>query len=155
VRIEIIPSGIRSIPMVLHCPACGLQHIDAPDESKGWMNPPHRSHLCHHCGYVWRPADVFTQGVQAITTRGENDSPAPAPGGAPRCPDCPHKPHLGPCLCRNGQTANPCPCFRSSLKSAEQPTPWKGYALCRGECGRALREEERAKGNLCEDCATK
>jgi hypothetical protein len=78
---------------------------------------------------------------------------AAAPSGAPRCPGCPHKPHLGPCFCL--ENGGPCRCFRSSLKSAEQPTPWKGYALCRGECGRALREEERAKGNLCEDCATK
>src|SRR5574340_600312 len=25
---------------------------------KGWDNPPHRSHLCHGCGHIWRPADV-------------------------------------------------------------------------------------------------
>lgn len=117
-RIQFIPSGIRSIPMVLHCPACGLQHIDTPDEAKGWMNPPHRSHLCHHCGYVWRPADVFTQGVQAITTRGQNDSPAPAPSGVPRCPDCPHRPHLGPCPCRDALTGERCRHFRVSAALA-------------------------------------
>lgn len=65
------------IPMVLHCPACGAQHVDAPDEAVGWANPPHRSHLCHGCGHVWRPADVPTTGVAAIATRGERDASAP------------------------------------------------------------------------------
>lgn len=79
------------IDMVLHCPACGAQHIDAP-ESPGeytlrgydplgavalaWTNPPHRSHLCHGCGHIWRPADVPTNGVAAVKTRGKNDPPA-------------------------------------------------------------------------------
>lgn len=65
------------IQMILHCPACGVQHIDAPDErTEAWGNPPHRSHLCHGCGHIWRPADVATEGVAAIQTRGSNDSPA-------------------------------------------------------------------------------
>jgi len=63
---------LESIPMVLHCPSCGLQHIDAP--SPGWDNPPHRSHLCHGCGTIWRPADVPTVGVEAIQTRGVADT---------------------------------------------------------------------------------
>jgi hypothetical protein len=91
------------IDMVLHCPSCGLQHIDAPrlagdagapphptegmsheeaqplidalaDYEASWTNPPHRSHLCHHCGHIWRPADVPTNGVAQIKTRGKNDS---------------------------------------------------------------------------------
>lgn len=75
------------IDMVLHCPACGLQHIDAPEKGKlisggpnagrvkpGWTNPPHRSHLCHGCDHVWRPADVPTNGVAAVKTKGKNDS---------------------------------------------------------------------------------
>lgn len=75
------------IPMVLHCPECGLQHIDAPEPGEfissgpnagrvraGWSNPPHRSHLCHGCGYVWRPADVPTVGVPCVATKGTNDS---------------------------------------------------------------------------------
>jgi hypothetical protein len=79
----------QPIDMVLHCPACGLQHIDAPEPNMGaitgdgvkienahnWTNPPHRSHLCHGCGHIWRPADVPTNGVAAIKTRGERDSP--------------------------------------------------------------------------------
>jgi hypothetical protein len=83
--------------MVLFCPACGKQHIDAPknctvhdchfysvcyaeangqpDQCNRWTNPPHRSHLCAGCGYIWRPADVPTNGVAAIKTKGKNDSP--------------------------------------------------------------------------------
>ena len=53
------------IDMILHCPKCGVQHIDAP-EGEGWTNPPHRSHLCHTCATVWRPADVATNGVREI-----------------------------------------------------------------------------------------
>ena len=81
--------GASPIDMVLHCPVCGAQHIDAPDhpyyggKSDGngftprWDNPPHRSHLCHECGHIWRPADVPTNGVAEIWTKGKNDSPMP------------------------------------------------------------------------------
>jgi hypothetical protein len=68
------------IPMILHCPRCTYQHVDEPDErTEGWANPPHRSHLCHWCGHIWRPADVPTEGVKAIQTRGTNDSAPEAP----------------------------------------------------------------------------
>lgn len=72
------------IDMVLYCPVCGVQHIDKPesraDEQEralvyDWTNPPHRSHLCHGCGHIWRPADVPTNGVQAVKTKGKADSP--------------------------------------------------------------------------------
>lgn len=80
------------IPMVLHCPRCGAQHIDqATDE---WPNPPHRSHLCsaEGCGTIWRPADVPTVGVEAIETRSTSDNwppivcACPATGHLPNCP---------------------------------------------------------------------
>lgn len=64
------------IPMVLWCPACGMQHIDEPAPEKGWDNPPHRSHECQACGLVWRPADVPTTGVGAIRTKGARDGRA-------------------------------------------------------------------------------
>ena len=67
------------IPMVLHCPVCGQQHIDEPDPDNGWLNPPHRSHLCLGCGCIWRPADVLTTGVAAIKTRGSKDTWGPHP----------------------------------------------------------------------------
>lgn len=78
--------GDAPIDMVLHCPNCGLQHIDAPDEPGSamaglpvWTNPPHRSHKCHGCGHIWRPADVPTNGVSAVKTKGKNDSPITGP----------------------------------------------------------------------------
>lgn len=64
----------RPIPMLLFCPACGAQHVDAPEPETGWDNPPHKSHTCHGCGTIWRPADVETVGVAEITTRGEADT---------------------------------------------------------------------------------
>lgn len=70
------------IPMVLHCPQCGSQHIDAP--SGEWTNPPHKSHLCSGCGAIWRPADVPTTGVAAVATRGKADTwPKPASDALP------------------------------------------------------------------------
>lgn len=78
-------SNPAHINMILHCPNCGEQHIDAPSDDAydgnppTWTNPPHRSHLCHHCGHVWRPADVPTNGVAEIKTKGKNDSPGITP----------------------------------------------------------------------------
>lgn len=60
------------INMLLWCPQCNAQHIDAPSE--GWNNPPHRSHLCHECGCIWRPADVATNGVAEVKTAGDADT---------------------------------------------------------------------------------
>jgi predicted RNA-binding Zn-ribbon protein involved in translation (DUF1610 family) len=76
------------IDMILYCPNCGQQHIDEPGETtrwannehpprvtgEPWTNPPHRSHLCHACGMIWRPADVATNGVAEIKTKGHHDS---------------------------------------------------------------------------------
>lgn len=68
----------KPIDMVLHCPTCGRQHIDQPDEARGWSNPPHSSHLCRTsdggCGTIWRPADVPTNGVERVATRGKADT---------------------------------------------------------------------------------
>ncbi|MCI0393270.1 MAG: helix-turn-helix domain-containing protein [Acidobacteria bacterium] len=70
----------RVIDMILYCPNCHEQHIDAPDPAQGWTNPPHKSHQCHNCTddagnpFVWRPADVHTNGVRQIKTRGMRDS---------------------------------------------------------------------------------
>lgn len=63
------------IPMLLFCPACGMQHID---EGRWAREIVHRSHLCASCEHVWRQADVPTIGVAAITTEGAADgSPVP------------------------------------------------------------------------------
>lgn len=90
------PAAEKPIDMILLCPKCGTQHVDR-DESNNrmhspgcnvscgtlggcscgfdslWRNPPHRSHLCAGCGHIWRPADVPTNGVAAIKTKGKND----------------------------------------------------------------------------------
>lgn len=38
-----------------------------------WLNPPHKSHRCGVCNHVWRPADVPTNGVLTLETRGKAD----------------------------------------------------------------------------------
>lgn len=82
-----------SFDMVLHCWRCGVQHIDKEETQEDyvtrlmhqqeqedkvitirWTNPPHCSHLCAECGFIWRPADVATNGVAAIKTKGKSDS---------------------------------------------------------------------------------
>lgn len=83
---------VAPIDMVLFCPACKMQHIDAPDvvdqyptpekDAAHWSNPPHRSHLCHGCGHIWRPANVPTNGVRAVKKTGKADSPIAAPVAA-------------------------------------------------------------------------
>lgn len=79
-------SDEKPVDMILHCPVCHEQHVDEPekhrvmvhgvhvDDAVSWDNPPHRSHLCHNCGCIWRPADVPTNGVAVIQTRGKADS---------------------------------------------------------------------------------
>lgn len=80
---ELLSQARDPIQMILFCPSCGLQHIDAPEyegvnhedgSASMWDNPPHRSHLCHGCGHIWRPADVATEGVASIQTRGKADT---------------------------------------------------------------------------------
>lgn len=72
------PPDETPIPMVLHCPRCGEQHID--DATEEWPNPPHRSHQCQApgCNTIWRPADVATAGVHHISTKGKSDNWEPA-----------------------------------------------------------------------------
>lgn len=84
---------IKPIDMLLFCPKCHKQHVDAPEKSEWvddsdplaamaqvldtkevWDNPPHKSHLCHACGTIWRPADVPTNGVFNINTKGKDDN---------------------------------------------------------------------------------
>lgn len=98
------------IDMVLHCPACGLQHIDQPetdaeyterlhesswwdlggDKPARWTNPHHKSHECRKihggCGHIWRPADVPTNGVAVVKTKGKADSPIAARASQPATP---------------------------------------------------------------------
>jgi hypothetical protein len=98
-------SNEQPIDVVLFCPQCFMQHIDKaePDvcelcgegreshpeigkvrrcqqtgqEFTSWLNPPHKSHRCHKCNFVWRPADVPTNGVLKPKTVGSNDTLRP------------------------------------------------------------------------------
>jgi hypothetical protein len=76
------PMVLPSIDQLLFCPNCGNQHIDKPQPEKGWDNPPHRSHECQFCKndlgepFVWRLADVATNGVREIKTKGKLDQDA-------------------------------------------------------------------------------
>ncbi len=52
--------------------------LDQAKPEIGWENPPHRSHQCQSCNWIWRPSDSYTNGVAAIQTQGQNDqSPIP------------------------------------------------------------------------------
>lgn len=54
----------KPVPMILHCPLCKAQHIDAATAT--WANPPHRTHECQHCGNLWRPSNTATTGVETL-----------------------------------------------------------------------------------------
>lgn len=67
------------LSMILHCPVCHRQHIDAPEPKLGWTNPPHKSHQCVFCReegrvVIWRPADVATRGVATLGTKSRGDT---------------------------------------------------------------------------------
>jgi hypothetical protein len=63
------------IDMIIFCPRCGTQHVDEPTPE--WSNPPHKSHLCLYCKWIFRVSDVPTNGVREITTVGDKDSARP------------------------------------------------------------------------------
>lgn len=63
-----VPSENNSEPveMLLYCPRCQHQHVDAPEPEKGWTNPPHATHTCGNCGLNWRPSNSHTTGVLVL-----------------------------------------------------------------------------------------
>lgn len=69
------PANELPIDMILFCPLCFRQHIDKDKPQQDWINRPHRSHKCDYCAYIWRPADVCTNGVATIKTKGKADLP--------------------------------------------------------------------------------
>lgn len=52
--------------VVLFCPKCKEQHIDESETNGTWKNPPHKKHLCHFCGNIWKAANIHTNGVKEI-----------------------------------------------------------------------------------------
>lgn len=59
-------------------PVCPVAECPCVQFKIAWDNPPHKSHLCRTedggCGIIWRPADVPTNGVAEIKTKGEKDT---------------------------------------------------------------------------------
>ena len=55
--------SVKTVDLVLYCPACTMMHIDEPSEKLNWANPPHSKHLCYYCGHKWRPFPYCTNGV--------------------------------------------------------------------------------------------
>lgn len=59
---------VRSIPMELRCPNCGIQHVDEGE----WATRPHKTHMCvgegarAGCGFLWKPSDRYTVGVKPL-----------------------------------------------------------------------------------------
>lgn len=104
-QLTALAATAKPVDMLLLCPACGMQHIDAVEtgttlsrsgldtltetEVVTWSNPPHRTHMCHGCGHQWRPADVATNGVTELKTKGSNDSPRVVREAEPFA-QCPH-----------------------------------------------------------------
>ena len=62
--------------VVTHCPKCGKIHLDEGE----WYNRPHKTHLCQHCGELWRYAEVYTRGVATLGPSSD-DQTAPAQTG--------------------------------------------------------------------------
>lgn len=48
------------VPMLLFCPRCQLQHVDAP------TFPPHATHKCAGCELLWRPSNINTVGISVL-----------------------------------------------------------------------------------------
>lgn len=80
-RLAFLLAWDQPVDMLLYCPQCGNQHIDAPNLALDppWKNPPHKSHECQFCldvdgkPFVWRPSDRYTNGVKKIKTKGKLD----------------------------------------------------------------------------------
>lgn len=58
------PAEPAPIPMRIHCPLCGTQHIDEGE----FVTRSHTSHTCQNqaCGLTWKVANVPTVGVRFL-----------------------------------------------------------------------------------------
>ena len=53
-------AGEGPVELILFCPRCDERHVDRPE------HPPHRTHACQGCGFLWAPSNVETVGVQFL-----------------------------------------------------------------------------------------
>lgn len=134
-----------SIPMILHCPVCHMQHIDEVDEDRnpGWANPEHRSHTCLGCASVWRPCDRPTEGVAILDRHGRSDT-WPARGRKPvnshdtggiLVPLAPHLEAQAVVAAKAGKTPSPAgkvppPNCRDRMRAENKAYPRSGCAGC-------------------------
>lgn len=58
----------RPLPVVITCPECGEEHVDAVDPVTGidWSKRKHHEHQCSVCKYLWTPALIPTVGVKSL-----------------------------------------------------------------------------------------
>jgi hypothetical protein len=128
------------VPMVLHCPKCGVQHIDASNEEEvritaaergfvvgsrdwedfieknEWLNPPHKTHQCQSCKHEWRPFDYATTGVASMIVSGFDLRGADATlkeGEKPLVETCDKAPAGGLCSRHKGHPG-PCAAYEAS-----------------------------------------
>jgi hypothetical protein len=47
------------VPTEIHCPECGMLHVDQDEWATTRL---HRKHLCHGCKHIWAPYAVTTTG---------------------------------------------------------------------------------------------
>jgi hypothetical protein len=56
--------GLAPTPMIIHCPKCHWQHVDRDEWATA--EKAHKTHLCEHCGELFRVANIPTVGVEAL-----------------------------------------------------------------------------------------
>lgn len=158
---------VAPINMLLFCPRCGEQHIDAPETftpvgrcecagpdeceacasnraafEESWQNPPHRSHLCHTCGTIWRPADVPTNGVASIETRGKADTWTSADAAAAPADEPSELEQVVACLGDDAAT------LRDADEYIEMADNMEAAARLLESCS-AILAEDRAADEMC------
>lgn len=138
-QVERLKAECKPEPIHAVCPKCGGTHVDQGE----WATSEklHRSHLCEHCGHVWRPFEHYTVGVERLAA---NDVEAvlakPQPTAASNERHCPT------CIC--GKRA-PVQADRQyskgpgSIEWAEHVLAWSAYAAKYGTSQSAERLAER------------
>lgn len=57
---DVPAAGPGPVKLRLQCPKCKGFHVDRDE----WATTRvHRTHLCEHCGHLWRPYEFPTVGI--------------------------------------------------------------------------------------------